>query len=121
MTDVVPVHRRIARDDPIGRFEKPDRPARFPVGFFEKDRRPDIKGGGQGADGTRKDGLFSDQMIICGLTDSRVLQEGVEGYHALAAESPDVLPREPHVRMVLNISTDVKFPILRAPGVRCGG
>ena len=85
MTDIVPVHRRVARGDPVDRLEETERPARAPVGFFEEGRSPDAEGGGQGVDGTRENGLFIDQMIIRGLADTCALQKGVEGQTARKA------------------------------------
>jgi hypothetical protein len=101
VADVVPVQRRVVRDDPVGRLEETERPAGFPGGFFEEGRRPDAEGGGQGVDGTREDGLFIDQMIIRGLADSRALQEGVEGQAARAGQLLGVLPGKSHVQTVL--------------------
>jgi hypothetical protein len=97
VADVVPVHRRIAPGDTIGRLEKTERPARFPVGFFEEGRGPDTKGGGQSVNGARKHGILIDQMIERGLADSRALQEGIEGQASRAAQFLDVLSGKAHV------------------------
>ena len=109
VTDIVPVHRRVAPGDPVGRLEETERAPRFPVGFFEEGRRPDAEGGGQGLDGARENGFFIDQMIIRCLADSRALQESVEGQIARAAQLLGVLPGKAHVQMVLFNSTVVKL------------
>jgi hypothetical protein len=92
MADVIPVHRGIARGDPVGRFEDPDRPVQGQIGFFEKGRRPDPEGDGKGIDGAREDGILINQMIIRGLADSRALQKGVEGSLLRLTQPLDVLP-----------------------------
>lgn len=92
MTDVVPIYRRVARGDPVGRFEKLDRPARSLVGLFKQSRRSHAESDGQSVDGTREHGLFVDQMIVGGLADSRAFQEGVEGNLPRTAEFSDILP-----------------------------
>jgi hypothetical protein len=97
VTDIIPIHRRVAPGDPVGRVEETERSVRFPVGFFEEGRRPDTEGGGQSVDGAREDRLFIDQMIIRSLADPRTLQESVEGQAARSSQLLGVLPGKTHV------------------------
>ncbi|MBE3124397.1 MAG: hypothetical protein IMZ57_01920 [Acidobacteria bacterium] len=58
MTDVVPVHRWVALNDPVGLLQEPHRPARFLVGLNQEGRSPDAEGAGQGFDGARENRLL---------------------------------------------------------------